>query len=201
VGRGSWVLSPPCRKWPGGSWEQAASSSFPVEDLLQVVTFVSFLHRYGGSLNESAAWFAATACLGGCGPSLARRCRHPQWWGRHHGPAMAFSSSWLHAMDSRRSWPPQRRARRHGVYLVGKGFSVRCAKAVSRTWSRSVGGVPPPLCGRVVLLLWMVLPRGRHRGRCIVVVPLDAYSLVLVFVLPHVVLCYCYTISTPFLIQ
>jgi hypothetical protein len=47
----------------------------------------------------------------------------------------------------------------------------------------------------------MVLPGGRRHGRCIVVVPLDAYSLVLVFVLPHVVLCYCYTISTPFLIQ
>jgi hypothetical protein len=78
-GRGrSPVLSPPCHRWSGVSWEQATSSSFAV------VAFVSFLHRSWGSLDELAAWFvrAVTASLRGCRPSLARRCRQPQWWGR-----------------------------------------------------------------------------------------------------------------------
>jgi hypothetical protein len=109
-------------------------------------------------------------------------CGHMQWArgvpGLHSGGRDDTASTWLG------------RVSRCGVLRrsAGRGHGVLVES-------------PPPLCGRVALLLWMVLPRGRHRGRCIVVVPLDAYSLVLVFVLPHAVLCYCYTISTPFLIQ
>jgi hypothetical protein len=71
--------------------------------------------------------------------------------------------------------------------------------------------VESPLCWRVALLPRMVRPRGRRRGRCVVVVPLDACSLVLSSVLPCVIFVRCGAIptvgllhsipSTPYLIQ
>jgi hypothetical protein len=67
--------------------------------------------------------------------------------------------------------------------------------------------VESPLCWRVALLPRMVRPRGR----CVVVVPLDACSLVLGSVLPYVIFVRCGAIptvgllhsipSTPYLIQ